>query len=268
MTIDDESDQESKIMYDAYICYADEDIEFVSFLAQYLESPQIGLRLFIRDRDLLVGSMKYDAFTYLIEKRCNYVVIVLTPNFIQSAECEFQTRFATGLQIEQRSRKLIPIILKACEIPPCIRYISKIDFSRGDSKWQWVWRKLITSISSKPILFASLNHFPSIFSFPNNQYQIKNNEESSISSLLTVPQLKPPLDSQSSLKTEITNINSKKMNNLEYDPNFQITASNSNKLIKKNWIKCIKQKLTNLSSSESCSGIGYHSLNDSPSNIN
>jgi len=257
-------------MYDAYICYADEDVQFVSFLAQYLESSQIGLRLFIRDRDLLVGSMKYDAFTYLIEKRCNYMVIVLTPDFLKSPECDFQARFATGLQIEQRSRKLIPIILKACEIPSCIRYVSKIDFSRGDSKWEWIWRKLITSISSKPILLNSFNYFPSIISLSDNQCEnkLKDGDETSLSALPSVPQILPSIDDslniQSTVDTNSVNLDLQNLNQPEYNSNSQMmSSSNANKVLKKNWIKSIKQKLTSLSSSESCTANGYYSLNDS-----
>ena len=148
LTIDDlciDSNQEQTI-YDAYVSYADCDLPFVQNLCTFLESSQIGLRLFIRERDLLVGTMQFHAFAELMEKRCKRLLIVLSPEFLNSAECEFQTRFTMSLQIQERQRKLVPIVYRQCELPALIRFLSKIDLSRGDQIPQWTWRKLIFSL--------------------------------------------------------------------------------------------------------------------------
>lgn len=165
LTVDDVD--ESDMHYDAYICYADEDIEFVVKLADFLEHPRVGLKLFIRDRDLLVGTMKYEAYCKLIETRCNYVVIILTPNFVESEECKYQTHFATDLSIQDRTRKLIPLVYKQCNIPPFVKVLSKIDFSRGESIAEWIWIKLIRSISSQPRVISQLPSYPKLIA-PNN----------------------------------------------------------------------------------------------------
>lgn len=75
------------VIYDAYLCYANEDMEFVEMLSKFLESPevriihasfifsinpycyslkQVGFRLFIRDRDSLLGALEYSEFAYTI----------------------------------------------------------------------------------------------------------------------------------------------------------------------------------------------------------
>ncbi|KAK4336830.1 hypothetical protein RND71_043650 [Anisodus tanguticus] len=52
-----------------------------------------------------MGSLEYDTFTELIEKKCNRLLIVLSPEFLNSAECEFQTMFTLSLQIQERQLK-------------------------------------------------------------------------------------------------------------------------------------------------------------------
>ncbi|KFM68151.1 Myeloid differentiation primary response protein MyD88, partial [Stegodyphus mimosarum] len=65
--------------YDAYVCYADEDIRFVHDLAKYLESPAVGFKLFIRGRDLLAGHSEYETNIQLIKERCRRMLIILSP---------------------------------------------------------------------------------------------------------------------------------------------------------------------------------------------
>ncbi|XP_015786667.1 myeloid differentiation primary response protein MyD88 [Tetranychus urticae] len=297
LTINDSlGDNDEDIHYDAYVCYADEDIDFVTFLSDYLESPQIGLRLFIRDRDLLLGTMKYDAYTKLIEQRCNYVIIILTPDFVESEECKYQTLFATDLAIQDRERKLIPIILKSCNIPPFVRLMSKIDFSRRDSKWEWVWRKLIFSISSKPMILTSPPSYPCITYSSVPQEKHSTNENSQLhdqlylhnhssrhlnhQSPLTAP-YKPdsPINETSiSTKTLSSNISIKSFpsvptssliskeesRSIDSGHAESISLESSTSLLstdkpKKNWLRFFKQKLTGLGSSDS-SANGYNNL--------
>lgn len=151
LTLDDLNDNSIQTVYDAYVSYADSDISFVQNLCDFLESPQVGLKLFVRERDLLIGQMQFHAFTELMEKRCKRLLIVLSPEFLNSAECEFQTRFTMSLQIQERQRRLIPIVYRSCELPALIRFLSKIDLSRGDQIPQWTWRKLIYSLKTQSV---------------------------------------------------------------------------------------------------------------------
>lgn len=139
--------------YDAYVSYADEDCLFVEELARILESPEIGFKLFIRGRDLLAGYAEHDTNIMLIKQRCRRMLIVLSPNFLKSRACEFQTSFAAGLAIDQQRRMLIPIFYAPCETPLILRYVSKIDFTKPDVK-EWVWGKLISSL--RPEVSSSL----------------------------------------------------------------------------------------------------------------
>lgn len=55
-------------VYDAYVCYTKEDFPFVETLLERLETPDLGIRLFILDRDLPAGRLKYRTFYQLMEK--------------------------------------------------------------------------------------------------------------------------------------------------------------------------------------------------------
>ncbi|XP_074601258.1 myeloid differentiation primary response protein MyD88 [Brevipalpus obovatus] len=138
-------DDDRNTHYDAYVCYADEDVESVFHIAQFLEAQ--GFSLFIRDRDLLLGTMEYAAYAELIEKRCNFVIVMLTPEFLKSEECQYQALFAAGLAFSVIQRRIIPLVLKSCDLPGFLRMLTKIDFSRNGSN-DWNWRRLILSISS------------------------------------------------------------------------------------------------------------------------
>lgn len=131
--------------YDAYVCYADEDLFFVHKLAEYLESPGVNLKLCIKGRDILLGNIEFDAYIRLIENRCKVLLLILTPEFLSSKECEFQMNYAAGLAVEQRQRKLIPIVLRPCEIPLILKFLTKLDFTRA-AIHEWLWNKLVASI--------------------------------------------------------------------------------------------------------------------------
>ncbi|XP_053213157.1 myeloid differentiation primary response protein MyD88-like [Panonychus citri] len=294
---------EEDVHYDAYVCYADEDLDFVTFLSEYLESQQIGLRLFIRDRDLLLGTMRYDAYTKLIEKRCNYVIIILTPDFVESEECKYQTLFATDLAIQERERKLIPIIWRPCNIPPFVRLMSKIDFSRRDSKWEWIWRKLIFSISSKPMMLTSPPSYPSIgynnvpqkiCSSNGHNNQLKQNSfQAQQNKQLAIPFKSMSINGAEDIKSKTSSKEISILESLPPVPTGSIVNSSKHvcesidsgraesiglksstshqstiKTIKthgNNWFRSFKQKLTGLGSSEPSTN-GYNNLTNSDYN--
>lgn len=154
MTLSDVINEEI-IYYDAYVCYADENSQFVCELAKFLESPEIGFKLCIRGRDLLAGHQsETDALIKLIQERCRRMLIILSPDFVNSPECEFQTSFAASLAIEQRKRKLIPVVMEPCELPTILKFVSKIDFTKQGIQ-AWLWDKLVMSICGNSAMFVS-----------------------------------------------------------------------------------------------------------------
>jgi len=141
---DDKITLDDSLTYDAYVCYADEDKEFVLELTRFLEKN--GVKLVIRDRDLLAGTLEYDSFTRLLTNHCKRMIVVLSPSFLKSKECDFQTKFATSLGVEQRARIMIPVVIASCQnLPPTIKMLTKIDFCSRNTL-EWSWNKLLVSV--------------------------------------------------------------------------------------------------------------------------
>ncbi|GIY62162.1 myeloid differentiation primary response protein MyD88 [Caerostris extrusa] len=157
-------------IYDAYVSYADEDFTFVYQLVQRLES--VGFKLFIRSRDLLAGHSEFEIDMQLIQERCRRVLIVLSPDYLKCPACEVQSSFAAALGYAERRRKIVPILLKHCDIPVTLRFVTKIDFTKPGIQ-DWIWETLKSSLQDVPaISFIAPPGFPQLM--PNSLPEINN----------------------------------------------------------------------------------------------
>ncbi|XP_077507398.1 myeloid differentiation primary response protein MyD88-like [Amblyomma americanum] len=143
-------------IYDAFVCYTSKDWPTVDVLVDRLES--LGFRLFLPKRDLKAGLFKYPAFYEVMEKWCRKTIIAFSPHFLQSEECRAQQRFSESIHIGQRKQKLIPVIIKPCELDGTTRMFSKISLC-DDGKAEWGWNKLVESIRCRcDSVFVSAPH--------------------------------------------------------------------------------------------------------------
>ncbi|EZA47431.1 Myeloid differentiation primary response protein MyD88 [Ooceraea biroi] len=131
--------------YDAFLLYADEDINFVNEMVEKLET-EYQLKLCLKDRDLINGVFEHDAIMRLISERCNRLLIILSPNFLKCSANKFLLSFTQALSIEKRQRILIPCIYERCEVPLQLRYIYNLDYNcKGLYDF---WGKLSNSIKA------------------------------------------------------------------------------------------------------------------------
>ena len=143
LTVDDTN--RSRELYDAYICYTEEDTDYARELIPLLEARQC--RVATRDH-LMAGPLEHDALAELIDERCRMVVIIVTPNFVRSKTCEFPTKFAHELSIHDDGKRIIPVIYEPCDykdLPYSIRHRSKVDMTRRETL-QWEFDKLFKSL--------------------------------------------------------------------------------------------------------------------------
>lgn len=136
-------------MYDAFVCYNAEgpDLEFVMEMIRRLEGKEYGMKLFIPERDNLAGLADSTTIAKLIEHRCKRMVIVLSPRFLTSTSCDFQTKFAQSLSPGARSKKLVPILIEHCNVPEIIRFVTLCDYTKKDLI-QWFWTRLASSLKA------------------------------------------------------------------------------------------------------------------------
>uniref|UniRef100_A0A182LWB1 TIR domain-containing protein n=1 Tax=Anopheles culicifacies TaxID=139723 RepID=A0A182LWB1_9DIPT len=146
ITKDDTADH--KQQYDAFILYADADVEFASKMVERLEAR--GMQLCLKDRDILGGSnFEHEVISRLISERCRRVVVIISKAFLESPLNDFTVTFAQALQIEKKERKVIPCVYDRCELPPHLRYTCRLDYQRSQNLYNF-WDKLADSIRDVP----------------------------------------------------------------------------------------------------------------------
>uniref|UniRef100_A0A6J0UUV0 Myeloid differentiation primary response protein MyD88 n=1 Tax=Pogona vitticeps TaxID=103695 RepID=A0A6J0UUV0_9SAUR len=138
---------QSPEMFDAFICYCQNDIHFVQEMIQELEQTEHKLKLCVFDRDVLPGTCVWSITSELIEKRCRKMVVVISDDYLNSEECDFQTKFALSLSPGARLKRLIPVKCKSMkkEFPSILRFITVCDYTNPTTK-KWFWTRLAKSL--------------------------------------------------------------------------------------------------------------------------
>lgn len=153
LTIDDKNNLANGMglqSYDALVLSSDEDSDFVQEMVEKLEG-EYNLKLVLKDRDLLGGlHLEPEIIVRLITERCNRVIVVLSPEFLNSNTNIYFTNFAQSLSIEQRRRILIPCLTKPCQKPALISFCHSLDYYRAKGYWNY-WEKLRDSIETVPM---------------------------------------------------------------------------------------------------------------------
>lgn len=134
-------------LFDAFICYCQKDIDFVQEMIQELEQTEHRLKLCVFDRDVLPGTCVCTITSELIEKRCRRMVVVISDDYLDSEECDFQTKFALSLSPGARSKRLIPVKCRPMkkEFPSILRFITVCDYTNVSTK-KWFWTRLAKSL--------------------------------------------------------------------------------------------------------------------------
>ncbi|XP_058122791.1 myeloid differentiation primary response protein MyD88-A-like [Anopheles ziemanni] len=133
-----------KQQFDAFILFAQEDIDFATKMVSRLEDR--GLKLCLKDRDILAGaSFEHEVMSRLISERCRRLVVIISEAFLASSLNDFTVTFAQALQIERRQRKVIPCVYEKCDLPPHLKYTCRLDYQRSQNLYNF-WDKLANSI--------------------------------------------------------------------------------------------------------------------------
>uniref|UniRef100_A0A8B9VC92 Myeloid differentiation primary response protein MyD88 n=1 Tax=Anas zonorhyncha TaxID=75864 RepID=A0A8B9VC92_9AVES len=104
-------------LFDAFICYCQKDLQFVQEMIRELEQTEFKLKLCVFDRDVLPGTCVWSISGELIERRCRRMVVVISDDYLESDECDFQTKFALSLspgKISQTSHLKLPLHIITC----------------------------------------------------------------------------------------------------------------------------------------------------------
>lgn len=136
-----------KQYYDAFLLFADEDVDFADEITENLEKKS-GLKLCRKDRDFVIGlPFEHTATMTLISERCNRLLVIVSPNFLKSSANKFFLSYAQALGIDKRQRKIIPCLYQKCTLPPELSYYFILDYNRAGKLWDF-WGRLRDSVKT------------------------------------------------------------------------------------------------------------------------
>lgn len=105
-----------------------------------------------QNNDLMTGVMENDAIMRLISERCNRLIVIFSKAFFESASNTFFVKFAQAISLEQRKRKIIPIITEECDIPSQFTLYHKLRYRYPEPKHFNFWERLYESVQNVQIV--------------------------------------------------------------------------------------------------------------------
>jgi tetratricopeptide (TPR) repeat protein len=118
--------------YDVFISYSHADRGWVwGELLPRLEESE--LKVIIDDRDFEIGVPRLTNIERAVDDS-RHTLIVLTPDWIESQWTEFESLLAGAADPAGRRRRLVPIVLKPCNLPSRISMLTYADFMRPEGR--------------------------------------------------------------------------------------------------------------------------------------
>jgi hypothetical protein len=118
--------------HDVFISYSKADETWVwDELLPRLEGA--GLRVCIDDRDFLIGAPKLVNIERAVDDS-RHTLIVLTPEWVQSEWNEFESLLVGSADPSGRKRRMLPLMLRSCQLPGRIAMLDHTDFTRPERR--------------------------------------------------------------------------------------------------------------------------------------
>ena len=128
-----------------FLCYSSKDKRFVRKLADELFDNSVDV--WVDYNQILAGQ----EFIKRIEQgivKCDFVVVILTSNFIQGPWAKRELRMAINREVSEDRITVLPLLKKDCEIPEILKIKTYVDF-RGH-RFERGLKLLLRSINELP----------------------------------------------------------------------------------------------------------------------
>lgn len=136
------------------------DKDWVKEIARSLETHDSGLKCAYHERDFIPGLTIFENITHFL--KCSLkVVVVLTPDFVQSAWTKYETELAQLISMRPSyDVRIIPVVVQDCKIPESLINLTYLDATDAFTIW---WPRLLKTINlpSKYCLNVQNCHFVS-----------------------------------------------------------------------------------------------------------
>jgi tetratricopeptide (TPR) repeat protein len=129
--------------YDVFISYSHRDADWVqTWLLPRLEAA--GLRVCIDDRDFEVGTPSLVNMENAA-RNSRKTLLVMTPNWALSEWTDFEALLTQTRDPAGRRRRLVPLLLKACDLPDRLSIFTHADFT-DPAKWDAELARVVNSL--------------------------------------------------------------------------------------------------------------------------
>jgi tetratricopeptide (TPR) repeat protein len=138
--------------YDVFISYNQIDESWAKQLATRLEQENWQgrqLRVFFAPWDIKPG----DSIPGRLESalpRSRRVCLIMSPESADSGWVQVERYITHHFDITEQQTRMIPLYRRACDIPPFLQHINRIDF-RHDAKFEDGYRVLLATIKDEPL---------------------------------------------------------------------------------------------------------------------
>ncbi|KAL3852246.1 hypothetical protein ACJMK2_015914 [Sinanodonta woodiana] len=141
--------------YDAFICYANEDANFVRHQILPRLEDQDGLRLCLADRDFVPGvSISENIVAAILESKTS--IFIMTASFLRSHWCKYEINIARVNSIEKDTDSMIMVMLEdipnnllPLEILELFRSQTYLDYPQTAAERETFWKALSHAIQRK-----------------------------------------------------------------------------------------------------------------------
>ena len=142
----------TRYAYDLYLSYTDADRAWVATaLLPALEER--GLRVCLPDRDFDIGRPRLDNSERAIT-HSRHTLIVMTPAWLTSEWQAFEGLLVSSTDPANRLRRLIPLLLEPCALPPRIAMLTYADFTEPAQR-PLAMKRLLRALGTQAQIFIS-----------------------------------------------------------------------------------------------------------------
>jgi hypothetical protein len=147
-----EDSQLQGFAFDAFVCHDSRDIGWItSHLLPQLEDKR-GFKLCLAERDFIPGANLQEHIVEHIEVS-RKTILIITPNFIRSHWCSFETSMALSKTFQEQRDIIIPIILQPLPLSSINKklydVLSKklyLEWDESEDAQRFFWEKLVDAL--------------------------------------------------------------------------------------------------------------------------
>jgi tetratricopeptide (TPR) repeat protein len=138
--------------YDVFISYNQIDESWAKQLATRLEQEDWQgrkLKVFFAPWDIKPGDSIPGRLEYALP-RSRKVCLIMSPESADSGWVQVERYITHHFDITEQQTRMIPLYRRACEIPPFLHHINRIDF-QDDAQFEDRYRVLLATIKNEPL---------------------------------------------------------------------------------------------------------------------